>query len=378
MKLVALVTTLWAMCSAISGPSHAQDWPQFLGPTGDAISTETNLINRIPDGGPKRLWSIPVGTGYSAPSVLGSRLVLHHRIGKEEIVQTFDVTTAKEGWRHAYPTAYEDPYGYNNGPRCTPLLNGDRCYTFGAEGRLLCLDLATGRKLWERETAKDFTIPSAFFGVGSTPILEAGRLIVMTGGQPNSGMAAFDPQTGATIWESVGQKNWEGVPMTGWPGERTVSWQTWEKQASYASPVAATIHGQRHVLCLMRQGLVSVNPTNGAVNFSFWFRSRANDSVNAMNPVVMGPYILISAAYFKVGSVLLKVKPDGRGVEEVWRGTGLEVHWMTPVLKNGHVYAFSGRNEPDASVRCVDFLSGAVKWSRDEAWRPHSSEQPPV
>jgi len=58
-----------------------------------------------------------------------------------------------------------------------------------------------------------------------------------------------------------------------------------EKQASYASPVAATIHGQRHIFCLMRQGLVSLNSTNGSVNFSFWFRSRANDSVNAASPV---------------------------------------------------------------------------------------------
>jgi hypothetical protein len=166
--------------------------------------------------------------------------------------------------------------------------------------------------------------------------------------------------------------------MSGWPGERKVIWQPWEKQASYSTPVAATIHGRRHVLCLMRQGLVSLNPTNGEVNFSFWFRSRANDSVNAMNPVVLDDLVLISGAYYKVGSVLLRVKPDGRGVEEVWRGTALEIHWATPILHKGYLYAFSGRNEPDARFRCVEWKSLKLVWDRDESWPAHSTEQPPV
>lgn len=360
------------------GVLHAQDWPKFLGPRGDGISEETGLTDSIPLVGPPLLWSKAVGTGYSAPSVVGSQLILHHRLENREIVESLDATTGKSEWQHGHPTSYVDPYGYNNGPRCTPLLTADRCYTFGVEGRLTCLERKTGKLVWERDTAKDWQVPPAFFGVGSTPILEGDRLIVMVGGQPNSGMVAFDAATGKTLWQSVGQGNWEGLKKIGWPGEPDISWQTWEKQASYASPVAATIHGQRHVLCLMRQGLVSVNPTNGAVNFSFWFRSRANDSVNAMNPIVQGDLILISAAYYRVGSVLLRVKADGRGVEEVWRNTALEVHWMTPILHQGHLYAFSGRNEPDARVRCVEMKTGKVMWDRDESWPPHSAEQPPV
>jgi len=166
--------------------------------------------------------------------------------------------------------------------------------------------------------------------------------------------------------------------MTGWPGERKVQWLDWEKQASYASPVAATIHGRRHLLCLMRQGLVSLNPTNGAVHFSFWFRSRANDSVNAMNPVVLDDLILLSGAYQRVGSVLLRVKPDGKTLEEVRRDLSLEIHWTTPILHQGNLYAFTGRNEPDARFRCVEYQTGKVLWDRDESWPTHSTPQPPV
>jgi outer membrane protein assembly factor BamB len=85
---------------------------------------------------------------------------------------------------------------------------------------LTCLELQTGKLVWQRDTAADFKVPEAFFGVGSTPILEEGLLIVMVGGQPNSGLVAFDARTGQTVWESVGEANWEGVPMTGWPGEQ--------------------------------------------------------------------------------------------------------------------------------------------------------------
>src|SRR5206468_4123783 len=123
---------------------------------------------------------------------------------------------------------------------------------------------------------------------------------------------------------------------------------------------------------------VSLNPTNGEVNFSFWFRSRETESVNAMNPVVVDDLILISAAYYKIGSVLLRVKPDGKGVEEVWRNTVLEVHWSTPIYHDGFLFAFSGRNEPDASFRCVELKSGKLMWERPEQWQPHSTGQPTV
>ena len=365
------------MTLPLQGADAPGDWPRFLGASANGTSTETNLLDRWPAGGPPVVWSKAIGTGYGAPSVRGDRVVLHHRLGDEEIVECFQAVTGRSLWRYAYPSKFVDPYGYNNGPRATPLLTSNRCYTFGAEGKLLCLDLE-GRLVWQRDTSADWNVPSAFFGVGSTPLLEGDRLLVMVGGQPDSGMVALDAASGRTAWESVGRKNWEGIPMSGWPGDRKVQWQEWEKQASYSTPVAATIHGRRHVLCLMRQGLVSINPTNGEVNFSFWFRSRLNDSVNAMNPVVVDDQILISGAYYRVGSVLLKVKPDGRGVDEVWRSTALEMHWTTPIYDHGVLYSFSGRNEPDARFRCVEFQTGHLKWDRDESWPPHSSPTPAV
>jgi outer membrane protein assembly factor BamB len=339
------------------------------------------------------VWEKEIGSGYSAPSVLGGKLVIHHRLQDEEIVECLGAENSTWVWRYAYPSAFTDPFGYNNGPRCTPLLTSNRCYTFGAEGKLLCLDLSTGKLVWQRDTTKDWNIPEPFFGVGSTPLLEGDKLIVMVGGQPNSSIVALDSGSGKTLWESGGQKNWEGMPTIGWRGEAPYRWSGEEKLASYASPVAATIHGRRHILGLTRQGLMSLNPTNGEVNFSRWFQSPVNESVNAMCPVVSDDLILISAAYYHIGSVLLRVKPDGKSFEEVWRSPNprerdttdgrlaapvLEAHFNTPVLHDGYLYAFSGRNEPDATFRCIEFKTGKLMWTRPEAWRPHSTPQPPV
>ncbi|MES2569940.1 MAG: PQQ-binding-like beta-propeller repeat protein [Verrucomicrobiota bacterium] len=350
----------------------ASDWPEFLGPTRDNISAETGLRETFSSKGLPLLWEKKVGSGYAAPSVRGELLVLHHRVGNEEIVEAFDAKTGASRWKHAYPSRFIDPFGFGSGPRCSPLLTEERCYTFGAEGVLLCLELATGKLIWRRDTAKEFEVPEAFFGVGSSPVLEEGVLIVMVGGQPNSGVVGFDALTGRTLWENVGEKTWTGVPMTGWPGERLVQWNSadpaFQKQASYCTPVLATIHGKRHVLCVMRQGLVSLDPRSGAHRFSFWFRARQDSSVNAMTPIVEGDRILISSAYYKNGSVLLRVNPEGNGVSELWRGLQLEMHWSRPILKEGFLYAFSGRNEPDGRFRCVEFATGTVRWDRPEGW----------
>jgi outer membrane protein assembly factor BamB len=374
---IASFVSIWI---AIILSTRAEDWPRFLGPRGDGTSSETNLLDALPADGPKVLWDAKIGAGYSAPSIRAGRLVLFHRVGKEEVVEALNIKEPKSEWRYAYATDYIDPYGYNNGPRCTPLLTEKFCFTFGAEGKLLCLDVNTGKKIWENDTAQNWKIPQAFFGVGSTPLLEGTTLIVMVGGQTNSGMVGFEADTGKVKWESVGARNWNGLPMTGWRGERTVEWNeynpAYQKQASYATPVAATVNGARQIFCLMRQGLVSINPTNGAVNFSFWFRSEMNDSVNASCPIIVGNKVFISAAYYKIGSVLLEVAPDNKSVKEVWRGTALEMHWSTPILKDGYLFGFSGRNEPDAWFRCVEYATGKVMWERDERWVGHQKTAP--
>ncbi len=369
LRILAIFLSNALVCSAA-------DWPEFLGPNRDGTSPETGLLDQFPAEGLRVIWQKDIGTGYGAPSVRDGAVVLHHRIGGEEIVESLDAATGETKWRHAYSSRYQDPFGYNNGPRCSPVLTADRCFTLGAEGVLICLDVKTGKPVWERATQKDFEVPDAFFGVGSSPVLEEGKLIVQVGGQTDANIVAFDAATGKTLWQNGGAKTWDGAPMHGWPGEPFAKWDVghpaFQKMASYCTPVLATIHGKRHVLTVTRQGLISLDPANGEHRFSFWFRSPREETVNAMTPVVSGDLILISSAYYRSGSVLLRVRQDGKGVDEVWRSLALEMHWSQPSLVAGHLFGFSGRNEPDAIFRCVELATGKVKWERDERW-PNAS-----
>lgn len=350
-------------------PRTGDDWPMFLGPTGFGVSKETGLLDKWPEAGPPMIWEKKVGSGYSAPSVRGNRLVLHQRIGKQEVVECMRADTGESLWEFKYPSSFVDPYGYSNGPRCSPLLTKDRCYTFGAEAKLLCLDLKTGEKIWLRDCLAEFNLrneetgkPNWFFGVGCTPILEGGLIIALVGGQPDSGVVAFDAKTGKTVWHSVGKPTWDGA-KTDDPAQPKYKWTGSEQIVSYSSPIAATIHGQRHVLCLTRQGLVSLNPKDGSLRFKHWFRPRAYESVNAARPVVIGDKIFLSAAY-RLGSVLLQVAKDGKSCKVLWRNRrNLLTHWSTAIHVDGYIYGFSGRHEREGSFRCVDAKTGRVVWT---------------
>ncbi|HVW00428.1 MAG TPA: PQQ-binding-like beta-propeller repeat protein [Planctomycetaceae bacterium] len=340
-----------------------EDWPRFLGLRETGVSGETGLLREWPEDGPRILWQKQIGTGYTAPSVKGGRLVLHHRVRDEEVVQCCAADTGEPLWRHAYPTAFEDPYGYNNGPRCSPLLTKDRCYTFGAEGVLLCLDLKTGREIWKVDTQVDFRVPEAFFGVGATPILEGNRLIVMVGGAPDAGMVAFDARDGKVVWHNVGLKNWEP----------TFRYQPDQKLASYSTPLAATIHGKRQILAFMRPGLIALDPQSGEPLYNLFFRATFRESVNAARPVVVGDQIFLSAAY-DVGATVLKVHEDCKGFDTVWRDEfAMQNHWSTSIHHEGYLYGFSGRHEPGSSFRCIELASGKVKWQTHE---PGEEEDP--
>ncbi len=435
MKIIAVLV----LPLLLTAPVLADDWPRFLGPTGNNVSKETGLLDTFPKSGPREVFAKRIGTGYSPVSVRDGRVVVFHRVSKlikiaqadslagilayingelvalgakeritkeslskaqaknqirgyllmppevakhfdQEVVDCLDAKTGKLIWRHAYPTTYEDPYGYNNGPRCVPLLTANRCYTFGAQGVLSCLDFKTGKTIWRRNVIKDWKAPENFFGVGSAPLLEGNMLITMVGGQPNSGIAAIDAKTGKTIWESVGKDTWHKTPKLGWPGEPLMDWLGVEKQASYSSPVVATVHGRRVAFCLMRQGLVALDVKTGKVLFKRWFRASNPESVNASNPVVIGNHVFCSTCYYGIGSFVLKIKKDLSGYDVVWSTIQLReanrrhdevlgLHWMTPIYHEGNLYASSGRNEPDASFRCVEYKTGKLLWEVDEGWQ---------
>src|SRR5687768_15295998 len=109
---------------AIAFPSAAAHWPQFLGPNRNGVSPETNLPLAWPKDGPKQLWKAKVGAGWSGPVISSNRLVLFHRIGDDETVELLNATNGARIWKSEYASGYRDDFGFDEGPRATPAVDG--------------------------------------------------------------------------------------------------------------------------------------------------------------------------------------------------------------------------------------------------------------
>jgi outer membrane protein assembly factor BamB len=159
--------------------------------------------------------------------------------------------------------------------------------------------------------------------------------------------------------------------------DKTTGRQVWEAGRewgpSYASPVPAVIHGQRRVMVFAggestppTGGLMSIDPAKGRVDFSFPWRSRSYESVNASCPVVFDNKVFVSASY-RTGGALVEIRPDFSH-RVAWTTQEFGLHFNTPIYQNGFLYGFDGRNEPDASLACVDVASGKVVWRVTPEW----------
>src|SRR6187431_3027921 len=153
----------------LAADAVTHDWTAFLGPTHNAMSTETRLSRTLP---PPLIWEFTKGTGYASPAIAGNRLMFLHRVGKEELVECLHAETGATNWQFRYPTDFEDRYGYNNGPRASPVIEAGAVYTVGAQAQSHCLDLGTGKLLWKRDLAREYRVRQEFFGAASTPLIE--------------------------------------------------------------------------------------------------------------------------------------------------------------------------------------------------------------
>ena len=316
-----------------------EDWPNFLGPHFNATSRETGLLKSWPPGGPPVLWSRQLGASYSAPVTSRGHLVLFHRLGMEEVVECVDARTGVRIWKQSYPSTYVDQFGYNNGPRSSPTIDGSRVYTFGAEGKLTSLDFETGRILWQRWINQEYGVQQNFFGVGTAAIVEGDLILLNAGGPDGAGVIAFDKNTGDTVWK------------------------TSNEGASYSTPVVRTINRQRLAIVFARGGLLAVEVQSGQERYRYPFSSRNYYSVNAASPVVVEDYVFLSATY-NTGAVLLKLKSGG--LKKIWKDRlAMQNHWATSIYHGGYLYGMDGRHERSSNFRCIEFMTGKVRWTAD-------------
>lgn len=374
-RLAAVLVAAWL--AAVAGRAdeppdlasrRGEDWASFLGPGGNGQSSLRTLVTPWPAGGPRVVWHAPVGEGYCAPAVALGRAVVFDRIGGDIRLRCLHAETGRTLWEERYPSGYVDTFGYDGGPRAAPVIAGGRVLSFGPEGRLECRRLVDGGRVWSVDTSAEYHVVQNFFGVGAAPlVVSSGQrrlVVVQVGGSEagvrppaperldlvrglDSGLVAFDLDTGGEVWRASDQL------------------------ASYSAPVLARVAGKERILAWMRDDFLVVDPERGDVVGRVRWRADELFSAVAASPVVAGDQVLLTEAYAP-GSVLLDLAPLASGgrivpLRQDRRGSrpdaALKAHWSTPLVHEGHLYGQSGRNSGDAVLACVDWKTGAVRWS---------------
>jgi outer membrane protein assembly factor BamB len=304
----------------------AADWPQWRGPNRDGVSPETGLLDSWPKGGPPLVWKTHgLGEGYASPAVSSGHLYIQGQQGDEEFVLALDSNTGKQLWRAQTGRQFRESRGY--GPRGTPSVDGDRLYTLAADGMLVCLETATGKRVWGFNIVDRFHGQILHWGISESPLVDGDRVIVTPGGA-GAAVVALDKMNGKVLWTSQSD------------------------QAGYSSPVAFDAAGSRNVVVFTGDAAIGLDFNSGRL---LWRYERvANRTADIATPIVHDGQVFLSSDY-GTGCALLKVSTDG--ASEVYFNREMRNHYSTSVLVGDYLYGFSS-----SILTAMKFQTGEVAW----------------
>ena len=342
-----------ALLGCLPGAAGAADWPQFLGPTRDAKSTETGLARSWPAEGPKVLWRVPLGEGYGGPAVKDGKVYVLDRVeDRQDVLRCLDLATGKELWSFAY-----DSPGHlsHNGSRSTPTVDDEYVFTTGPFGQLHCISLQTHKPVWKADLVKDFDGALPRWGIAQNPLLHEGLVIVAPQAYGAS-VAAFERASGKVVWKSAYL-----------PGTMSGDWY-----GSYVSPDVSELCGVPQVVMVTcchgkdangekNAGVVAgISATDGAVLWTYGgFQSEIPIPAATFVP---DDRIFVTGAYGG-GSAMLKIERGGDKltVKELFKTEVCGSQIQRPIVHEGHLYVCSNGKERREGLMCLTF-DGQLRW----------------
>jgi outer membrane protein assembly factor BamB len=341
-----------AVLLVVALSAWAEDWPQWLGPRRDGSSAEKVVAWK----GPLEIvWRQPVAAGHSSPVVAAGKVYVFTRVQDrdEEQLQAFDAASGKPLWQIAYDRGkFFSPFG--TGPQGTPVVAGNRVYTYGATAILTCFD-TDGKQLWQVDTLKQFNVGAKEklqFGAACSPLIEDGKVMVHVAAKA-APIVAFTADKGGVAWKAL------------------------DDGASYSSPIIIGTAAQRQVVFFTAKGLASLSPKDGSVFWQYPFVDKLLES--STTPVLVGDRLVASA--ITIGTVALKLRDQGGrpAAKEDWRSAKLTSYFTTPVAVGAeHLYMVTASNPlafttPEATLRCIDLASGKEQWKRPGVGKFHAA-----
>ncbi len=341
-----LVCIMHSMLSA--SQLHADGWPQFQGLLRDNKSAETGLLASWPEAGPTLVWSFKnAGIGYSSPAIVNGRIYLTG--GREGRAELFCLN-AKDGnelWSLPVNKKSFDFEGnaWGAGPRAAPTVDGTMVYALVGDGQLVCAT-TDGELKWQINMVGDLggSIKGVDAGEPRTygwgfcwgPVVDGDHLICTPGSTNGEGLVvALDKANGQVVWRS----------------------KELNEEATYASPIIATIGYVKQYVVMTQFGIAAVAAENGKLLW-YYERSRPYSDVVIPTPVCHDNYVYASTGD---GCDMIEVskKEDGKfAVEEVYTSRNMKNSIGGFVLHDGHVFGTSERR----GWVCQDFMTGKIAW----------------
>jgi outer membrane protein assembly factor BamB len=338
---------LFLLSSVFCLLSSGADWPQWRGPNRDDISHETGLLKSWPEGGPPLLWRCTdAGIGYSGPSVVGVRLFTMGARGNEEFIFALDTATGKQVWSTPIGPLFRN--GYGDGPRGTPTVDTEfgLIYALGGQGKLICVDAASGAKRWEVDMYQDLAGQMmSGWGYAESLFADWDKLICTPGGAGGT-VAALDKKTGKVLWRS----------------------KKLTDTASYSSSVVADIFSTRQYIVLTGQGIAGVAADDGHLLWHYVQPSGKYRVAVVATPIVHDNNVYVSADY-NAGCDLIKLvrlSTGWRRPETVYSNHNMENHHGGVILIDGYLYGCSGNTNQRAHWVCQKFDTGRNVWEEGQ------------
>ncbi len=333
--------------------THATDWPHWLGPTGDSVWQEKDVIGEMPRGGLNTKWEQEIGYGYSGPSVANGKVyVMDYLLESGEIANNagapdqlsgierilcFDAEMGKVIWVHAYKRDYLMSYG--GGPRCTPTVADGKVYALGAEGDFFCFDADTGQVIWSKQFGQDYGAKTPVWGHAAHPLVYQDTLYCVVGGE-NSVVVAFNKDTGEERWRSTKADN-----------------------QGYCPPTIISHDGIEQLIIWHPESVNGLNPQTGEIYWSEALRPNFGGSIQA--PRKQGSLLFVGGP--GVASLFRLVTRDrAPGVEPVWQGNPRNAVYPvnSPILFTEN--ALYGVDSGTGALISVDPKDGSRFWETAE------------
>lgn len=302
-------------------------WPDYRGRARDGVSTEKILTN-WPAGKLPELWRKPVGGGWASFVIAGNLAYTIEQRRQQEVVAAYDTATGREVWTHKYAADFQESMG-GPGPRATPTWHEGKVYSMGATGELYVLDGLTGKVVWHKNILEDNGAENITWAMSASPLIVDDTVIVQPGGASNKSIVAYNKNTGARVWGSL--------------GDRT----------SYASPMLVTLAGKRQIVTITALRAVGLDATSGKLLWEYPWTTEYD--INSAQPIIVGPNRLVISSGYGHGAALLEISPSG--AKKIWENKKLKNKFNSSVFLDGYIYGFD-----ESIFTCIDAKTGEPAW----------------